>query len=207
MHNRFRHPPLEPGFAVERVERFPNWPRSRRAAVIMWVILAMPVIAVAMVVLIDIARLWVAREEFKNALDAAALSGVKTWAEGGTFSQARNDANDAFTTNTILGNTYVLNTTAGTCTNENHPSLEIVLGGVTQVGTNFIFDCNVTPSCPGGVFGVRVRRTISITSISTSLVGLSWGPYNLTAESYALYACPSGPPQLFVNNTFNCTCP
>lgn len=181
---------------------------ARGGAVIVWVIVAMPVLAVAIVLLADVARLWVARVEFKNALDAAALAGVKTWGEGGTFAQVRQDTNDAFSANTILGNSYSLNTSAGGCTNQNHPSLEIVLGRAYIVGTQFHFDCNVTPVCgSSGDFGIRVRRTISISSISSSLLGLSWGPYTLTAESFARYPCPSGPPQLFANNVLTCSCP
>jgi hypothetical protein len=118
----------------------------------------MPVILTLLVMLIDAGNLWVARSELKSALDAAALSGVKTWGEGGSTLQSRLDAYDAFYTNTISGTQYTLSTTEGGCTNNNpSPSAtaEILLGTITDGASGFTFDCGGTPGCVVGAFSVK----------------------------------------------------
>lgn len=185
--------------------------RNRRGISTIWMILALPAVMTMFVAVMDVGHVWLARNELKSALDAAALSTVKTWGEGGTTAQARLDGNDAMSTNTVLGVSVTLDTTdgggGGACVNGNPSSTgEIVLGTVTGVATH-TFNCNVTPTCPGGVFGVRIRKTVAVRSICPTFLNIGLGPYNVTAESYARYSCPSGPPQLVHVDTFTCTCP
>ncbi|GIX04829.1 MAG: hypothetical protein KatS3mg114_0698 [Planctomycetaceae bacterium] len=191
----------------------------RRGAVIVWVILSAPVMGLALVFVIDIARLWVARTELKNALDAAALSAIKTLGEGGTTANARAAAQAAFSANPILGTSYSLNTAEGPCTNGNDSDADgdvneehILIGRVLEISgnTQFLFDCNesVSPVCPGDPPSIRIRRSLPIPSISVSFLGLSWGPYTITAEAFARYPCSAGPPQLlYYNNQVACSCP
>lgn len=130
---------------------------SRRGIATIWVLAAMPVLLTLLVMLVDAGNLWVARTELKNALDAGALSGVKTWGEGGSTLQARLDAQDAFNTNTILGTQYSLSTVVGGCTNGNSPppaTAEILLGTISDAASGFTFDCSGTPGCIVGAFSV-----------------------------------------------------
>lgn len=176
----------------------------------MWVIVVLPGIMTMFVAVVDIGHIWLARNELKNALDAAALSGIKTWGEsgGGLTTQARLDANDAMSANTILGTTTTLDTTVGACTNENVASTgEIVFGSVTDSGATITLDCSVAPSCPADTFGIRTRKTIEVRSICPTFLGIGLGPYGVTAESFARFTCPSGPPQLIRLDTFTCVCP
>ncbi len=186
---------------------------ARRGLATIWVLSAMPVVMTLLVMIIDAGNLWVARTELKNALDAGALSGAKTWGEGGSTAQARLDAQDAFTTNTILGTQYSLSTVPGGCSNGNpSPSAtaEILLGTITTGGSGFVFNCDTTPTCavPGvESFSVRTRKTISVPSAASTFLGFSVNPYQVTSQSYARYACSSGPPQLIHVNTYACGCP
>lgn len=127
----------------------------RRGIATIWVLVALPVVLTLLVMIVDGGNLWVARMELKNALDAAALSGVKTWGEGSSTSQARLDAHDAFNTNTILGTQYVLSTVEGGCTNGNpapSATADIILGTISDGAGGFTFDCQGTPACVTGTF-------------------------------------------------------
>ena len=131
-----------------------------------WVIVALPAVMTMFVMVVDVGRVWLARSELKTALDAAALSGIKTWGEGGTTAQARADANDAMSTNTILGTTTTLDTTEGGCTNGNVASTgEVVLGVATDNAGLFTFDCNQLP-CPTAtiVFAIDTADNFSDSS-------------------------------------------
>ena len=128
---------------------------ARRGIATIWVLSSMPVLLTLLVMLIDAGNLWVARTELKNALDAGALSGAKTWGEGSSTSQARLDAQDAFTTNTILGTQYSLSTVEGACNNGNpapSATAEILLGTMSDGAGGFTFDCQGTPACVSGTF-------------------------------------------------------
>lgn len=128
--------------------------RSRRGISTMWVIGLLPALALGMVVLTDVANLWLSHIELKNALDAAALSGVKSWGEGSSTSQARLDAAATFGSNTIRGQVWPLDAMQGGCANGNVSSSgEIVLGSISEFSpANYAFDCSQTPGCVTGTF-------------------------------------------------------
>ena len=130
---------------------------QRRGIATIWVLASLPVVLTLLVMLIDAGHLWVARSELRNALDAAALSGVKTWGEGSSTLQSRLDAFDAFNTNTILGTQYLISTVEGACTNGNpapSATAELLLGTINDTATGFTFDCSGTPGCVVGAFSV-----------------------------------------------------
>ncbi len=120
----------------------------------MWVIGLLPALALGMVVLTDVANLWLSHIELKSALDAAALSGVKTWGEGNSTGLARLDAQAAFMSNTVRGAVWSLDATSGGCNNGNVSSDgEIVLGAISDIGaSNYVFDCAQVPGCVTGTF-------------------------------------------------------
>ena len=181
----------------------------RRGIATIWIILTLPALATLLVVLMDVSNVWLAKTELKNALDAASLSGAKTWGEGGSTLVTRLAANSASSTNTVLGTTVSLDIAEGGCANGNASSTaEIVLGIITDTGTVLQFNCNTAPNCGASVpFAVRTRKTLQISSVAASLFGFTIGPYDVTAESYARYACASGPPQLVRVESVVCTCP
>jgi Flp pilus assembly protein TadG len=175
----------------------------------MWLILTLPALATLLVVLLDVSNVWLAKTELKNALDAASLSAVKTWGEGGSTLNSRLAANDASSTNTVLGTTIPLSAVEGACTNNNVSSTdELVLGTINDTGLVLEFNCNTAPNCGAGIpFAVKARKTIQVSSVASSLFSFVIGPYDVTAESYARFACPSGPPQLVRVESVVCVCP
>jgi hypothetical protein len=104
-----------------------------------------------LVVLIDVANIWQAKIELKNATDAAALSGVKSWGEGKSTALSRADANDTFSTNTIIGNVFILNTAEGGCANGNISSSgELLFGATTDSAGAITFNCDGAAACVVG---------------------------------------------------------
>lgn len=144
------------------------WNRSGISTI--WVIVTLPVVMAMFVFVIDIAHIWLARAELKNALDAAALSAVETWGHSGTTAQARSDANDTSRANTVLGTVVSLDINSGGCANGNVISTgEILLGAITDGGTINTFDCSATPSCISGT------ATVVIAVDTTGLSGAANG--------------------------------
>jgi len=121
--------------------------KPRRGISTIWVLALIPTVGLLIVVLTDVANLWLAKVELTNAVEAAALSGVKTWREGGTTAQARLDAGDAFAANSILGQNSTLDTDDDPGgVNGNGLSTEVILGIIeTQANGNLTFDCTVPP--------------------------------------------------------------
>jgi len=195
---------------------------NRRGIATIWMILLIPVFFTLFGVMIDIARVWVAQIELKTALDAAVLSGVKTWADGGNTvanrAAARDDTLVAADANTVVGLdsanpsfavalTLDRNETLGGDANDNtSPNGEVVLGSLmsTGGGTSFTFCSNTSP---GGAdaFSVHARKTVAIFSIWKNLFGITVGQYNVSADSVAAYQ--AGEPRLVRVDVFSSACP
>lgn len=162
--------------------------------------------AVLLCLVLEVSNLWMARVELRNALDAAALSGVKTWGEGGATATARNDAQVTAGLNTVTGSPVVLDLNAGGGTNGNGANTgNLLLGTIAGVPGALTFDCNGVPNCAGGDdFGVRATVTMQVNSICDTVFGTVVGPFNVTSVSYARFPCPNGPPELVRIQTFTC---
>jgi uncharacterized membrane protein len=182
----------------------------RGGIAVLWVILAVPAILTLFLLVLDVANLWLARIELRNALDAAALSGAKTWGEGGTTNNARTDAQTTAALNTVIGNTVTLslNENAGATNGNSASTGDIILGTITVSGGVQTFNWCGTPDCPTGaaMYAVRTSATVSVESLFDSWFGTSFGPFDITSSSYAQYACSAtGPPQLVKVDTLTLT--
>src|SRR5262245_22314887 len=82
-------------------------PQTRGGVATLWVLLAVPALAIMLVFVTDIANIWVARIEATNALEAAALASVKQWKNVGNTSAnrtaSRQTAVNYVGANTVLG--------------------------------------------------------------------------------------------------------
>ncbi|QDT32147.1 pilus assembly protein TadG-related protein [Thalassoglobus polymorphus] len=59
-------------------------PQSSRSGIItFWAIVSIPIILILLCVILEIGNLWLARIQFKNALESGALAAVKEWGDGG----------------------------------------------------------------------------------------------------------------------------
>ena len=192
---------------VTRTDRRTRRVGARRHGVAtVWIIASFPAIACLLCVVLEFANLWMARVELRNALDAAALSAVKTWGEGGSTIAARMDGQTAAALNTVTGTPVTLGLNTGGGTNGNGANTgNTLLGTIAGVPGALTFDCNGVPNCAGGDdFGVRTSLTMQVNSVCDTVFGSAIGPFNVTSVSYARFPCPNGPPELIRIQTFTC---
>ncbi|MBI1310787.1 hypothetical protein GC176_05715 [bacterium] len=196
--------------------------RVRRGISTLWVLLTAPAIFIFFAVAVDVARLWHARSELKAALDAAALSGVKSWAEGGNSIANRAAARDAALVaadaNQVVGidgnnPSFAVdvpldrNETVGGDSNDNtSPDGEVVLGAVTTNGggANYRFCSNLMPASTEE-YGILAQKTIDVYSIWTGLFGVTVGPYSVRCSTAARYEVCN--PRLVHLNEVSSACP
>lgn len=183
----------------------------RRGVVLLWLILALPALTFLFGMVVDVGRIWLARIELTNALEAAALSGVKSWAEADTNDQsarvqARADAVAAAGSNTVIG-LDELNPSTGIAlvldlnqdladspNNNDSPIGELVLGAVNSDGAPFEFSAGTEPNPGSDYFAVRTSKTVQIYSVWSNLFGAPVGPYPITSGAVAIY--DAGQPRL-----------
>ncbi len=139
-------------------------PKRRRGAVMIWFIVAMPVLLTLLCVVLEVSNLYLARTELTNALEAAAQAGVKNWAQnftstGGDTNNARMVANTYAKANTINGVPVdlttldpALNYSSGQACNQNACGSGVfVFGAVTGSTPKFTFNCcSIPQSCGVG---------------------------------------------------------
>ncbi|MCL4202094.1 MAG: pilus assembly protein [Pirellulaceae bacterium] len=194
---------------------FPPWrcrQAHRRGLATMWLIMFGPVFLVMLYFVVEIGHLYLAKTELNNALEAAAQAGAQRWSEGGTTAEARANAYGYAQANTVSGDPVELDTDEDTTEDTDDPPAnpnnnvscdgEIVLGAVNATDD---FDANEAPT--GALqFGVRVRKTVSVEPLSSTLLGISMGPFDLSGDVTA--ACATGDtPRLIRLNSFTCTSP
>ena len=137
--------------------------QSRRGAVLVWFIVAMPELLTLLCVMLEVANLYLARTELQDALEAGAQAAVKDWADNfnstaGDTQHARIVGNAFATANTINGVPVnltsidpALNYSSGSLCNQNASSRGVfVFGAVSSTNPEFGFDCCSVP-LPCGV--------------------------------------------------------
>lgn len=175
-------------------------PRRRRAIVALWVILVTPALMLMLFFVSDIGKIWIARIELENALEAAALAGVRTWGEagGGPTATARGVAIEYASVNTVDGQSLAItsNLNALNPPNENNlPTGNLLFGSATQSGNNWIFDPGTAPSCGSNrSYAIRAQATAPVTSFCNGFLGLPFGPYEVEIETTVIYQCGANPP-------------
>ena len=125
-----------------------------------WFIVGMPALVGMLVVMLEVARLYLARAELHNALEAAAQAAVKDWADnfgmtGGDTQNARMVGNTYAKANTINGVSVdlslidpTLNYEVGEPCNQNACGNGVlVFGAITDDDPDFEFNCCARPRC------------------------------------------------------------
>ena len=130
---------------------------TRRGAITVWLILAIPAVVTLLCVVAEVGNLWLARVELTNSLEAAALGAVQQWgsAGGGSTLVPRQVGNAYASANTLNGIPVdltvidpTLNRVPGGPCNENVCGNGVlVFGAVINDNPEFVFDCCATPSC------------------------------------------------------------
>jgi Flp pilus assembly protein TadG len=175
--------------------------RRRGGIVALWVILITPALMLMLFFVSDIGKIWIARIELENALEAAALAGVKTWGEagGGPTATARAVSVEYASVNTVDGLSLVItsNLNAANPPNENASTTgNLVFGSATQSGPNWIFDPGTAPSCGSRSYAIRAQSTAPVTSFCNGFLGLPFGPYEVEVETTAIYQCVANTPRI-----------
>lgn len=152
--------------------------RPRRGVATLWLILFLPVILIALLMVVEIGRVWLARAELEDGLEAAALAGLTYWNTTTTNAvNARLTAQSYAAANSVLGDPLILANT------------EIFLGTVVE-DTNGPFTDGGTPTAPipapppptpGQDAAVRVLATRTVPSQC-----IPWFSYSITAQATAV---------------------
>jgi hypothetical protein len=152
----------------------------------------------------DVANIWLARVELENALEAAALAGVKEWGDAGfpDTLAARNAAVSYANANSIVGTPLVISTNyvnPGGGANQNGPQTgNLIFAAVTSASSPYDLNAGIVGSCGPGDNGgaVIAQATADVSSLADSLFGVPLGPYSVQSQATARYNCATGQPEL-----------
>lgn len=187
---------LDPDFS-NRARQAQTAPR--RGAAALWCLITIPALLLLLVFVSDIGRLWLAKVELGNALEAAALAGVKEWQAGATTAATRTVVQQYALANSAGDLPVNLSDNSGAQANGNAAGAggEIILGTITGVPGNYTFDATQAPNCGVNLpFAVLTQKTHPVTSLFTNFLGASFGPYAVRGRSIAWFSCAGGSPQL-----------
>ncbi len=128
--------------------------QSRRGIAAFWVILVAPCLVILLCMVIDIGRLWLARVELEEALEAAALASANDWGEngGGETFAARQRGQALAAANLIRGVPLVLennydNSGAGGPNQNDSCDGDLIFGAITTTSPPFEFNAGVPGGC------------------------------------------------------------
>lgn len=196
--------------------------RERRGLSAGWLLVWSPVFLLAVLLIVEVGNVFLAKVQLENALEAAALAGVKQWVDTDDTYIARVAAQQYAAANTVSGEPVMLDLNTNNTGPSQTPSPlpngnlicdgEIVLGavslpdGVDDCG-QFIFDPDTSQNTPvdtGGIYGVRAARSMPVTPICANLFGMPLPTFEVCGEAAALMEGVNGSPRLFYINNFLC---
>ncbi|WP_298865393.1 hypothetical protein [uncultured Gimesia sp.] len=172
--------------------------KNRRGIAILWLILWGSVFLTFFCGVLEIATLWQAQVEVKNALDAGAMAAVKEWGVSGSGSSTQVSRNVGIAyveANPILGTPVTLtsNYIAATPGNPNGNLLctgNFVFGALDQITAPITFDRNAQGGCIAGFPAVVAQATVPVQGFCSSLFGVTF--FNISSQSTAYYNCGTG---------------
>ncbi len=158
--------------------------KSRAGIITFWAIISIPIFLCVLCVVLEIGNLWLARIQLKNALESAALAGVKHWGDkGGGDTQASRVVGNAFASSLLINGVPVnlssidptLNYKGfNSSTNQNTSCTGLfVFGSITDDSPAYVFD----PCDPGGC-GISIFDVVFDVSQSGNLGGTPGGNPN-----------------------------
>lgn len=190
----------------------------RRGAVLVWFAYLVPYMLTVLTIVADLSRVSQASTELKTAVDAAALSGVKSWIQRGTQSAVL-DASTAFEANRQLADSLAPLSAASASQPHGETTLPgdgLLFGSVQDWGLTRVFQPlesadatefaaddmrnattnDATSSITTSVICLRIRRSVLIPSFAGRVLRVAVGSYTVSAESYAWVSPSEGVPQL-----------
>lgn len=159
---------------------------QRRGAVTIWTILCIPLLVTVLVGVAEMNRLWQARVQLENAMEAAALAAVKEWGDRGGGAANRVAALSA-------GQAYsAANTIHGVPVKLDDAFVAWSFGSATPRGTGF--DFQAAPEATAGL-AVVLESTVNLSRFSPPVVGWSIGDPTVSAKVAAFYDASATPPR------------
>uniref|UniRef100_A0A7C2JZ47 Putative Flp pilus-assembly TadG-like N-terminal domain-containing protein n=1 Tax=Schlesneria paludicola TaxID=360056 RepID=A0A7C2JZ47_9PLAN len=191
-HRRFGAPGLLQTARAPRPQLSAH-PPARRGAILVWFVFVIPLMLLILLAVTDFAGASLAKIELKNAMDAAALSAIKTWHEQDK-TLAVSDVEELCAAN--FSGSGILSRSA-VASEPGQASSPLVTFGVLQDSGEqhvFIPVGDVEPAQAARC--VAVGATMQVPSLGGAWLGIALGPYTVTAESYARISPEQGTPQL-----------
>lgn len=171
----------------------------RRGIATLWLILSLPVFLTLFCFVVDIANIWLARIELKNALDATSLASVQIWGETSNPSDpsdtlyARSVGVEFAQANLVAGSPLVIGTNflMGGVPNQNAfcnlaDNANLIFGSVDlDDPDNIIFDAGLRPSCGAGTVFIEALKADSGNDASDRLFAVFYqdGDPNVVIDS------------------------
>ncbi len=147
-----------------------RWTKPRHGIATLKFLFITPVVLTLLIVVLDVGKLWLGRNELENTLEVAALAAVKEWGDnggsGGTliprevgneFAKA-NTAGGVSVDLSVLDPTLNRNAALSPNENANCPTGVLVFGAITDTDPDVVFNAGATPNC-GGAGSVFVDAT------------------------------------------------
>ena len=180
----------------------------RRGAVVIWLLVAMPVLLTMFFAVTTIGSLWLARTELTTLADAAALAGAKTWGDASNSAATRTAAHLAAEavaeTNTVLGTVLDVDANDDPVAVNNNAACPGTITLGRRNGT--VFEAGSVPPA-ANERACRVQLTTTVSAPWFGGFGVI-GPYTIQASSVAVYSSAiegAGTPVLI--NISSATCP
>ena len=161
--------------------------RQRCGIATLWIIIAGPALLALLVLVTDIANLWLARVELENAVEAAALAGANVWGDGADDASNRTAAHFAAEalaeSNLIVGHAFAVDPNDDPANTNNNSFLQcsgaVLLG--TYTSATQTFDPLTSPPAADHR-ACRVEASATVQSLWTGFAG----PYQARASATAV---------------------
>lgn len=168
--------------------------RPRHGVVTFWAIVTIPIFMLMLMIVLEIGNLWLARIQFKNALESGALAAVKTWGDmvtssGGTDTTLARDVGNQFAGACVVNGVPVdlsgLDNTlndSGTNTGNDNSSCSgiFVFGSITNDNPEFVVNASNNIGCT-----VPANVMVDATGEST-LAGVNNNDWGISVQPTAV---------------------
>lgn len=164
----------------------------RSGAAALWTLIVVPALVGSLLFIADAGRVWSARIELRNALEAAALAGARAYAE--TYNATSGNRPASIAAAELAATEFAAANRAGGV------SVTLVSGDiVTGSLTGQVFNPAGEPVC-GDDFGVQVSKGPvtfhEFPSLFNSFLGQGFGSYRVRGRAYARSRCNTSDAEL-----------
>lgn len=158
----------------------------RRGVATLWIIIAGPAMLALLVLVTDIANLWLARVELENAVEAGALAGANVWGDGSDNPANRTAAHRAAEAvaqaNLVVGEAFDVDANNNPAATNNNALVQCA--GTVLLGTYTAATRNFDPLTPPPTVARRACRVEAAATVQSLWLGFA-GPFEARASATA----------------------